>query len=207
MQRAMLLIGPTGSGKTPLGQALETRGLGALNCLHFDFGSQLRHAVNGNAKAGMSEQDLAVVRNVLETRALLEDSDFPIALRLLRGFLASHDARKDDWIVLNGLPRHEGQARGLQGLLKVDLVVHLVCEDRMVLSRIGTNAGGDRNGRTDDSLEDVREKLEIFRNRTKPLIDYYEGTGARIITLAVEANSGGEEARSQLLEEMGFADR
>ena len=207
MRRAMLLIGPTGSGKTPLGQALEARGLGNLNCLHFDFGFELRHAATGDGKAELSDQDLDVVRNVLETRALLEDSDFPIALRLLRGFLSSNDAREEDLIVLNGLPRHEGQARGLRGLLKVDLLVHLVCEDRTILSRIETNAGGDRDGRTDDSLEDIREKLGIFRSRTKPLIDYYERTGARIITLSVEANSGGEEARSTLLGEMGFADR
>ncbi len=40
--KAILLLGPTGSGKTPLGQALEKKGLAGRRCVHFDFGANLR---------------------------------------------------------------------------------------------------------------------------------------------------------------------
>ena len=43
--RALLLLGPTGSSKTPLGQLIEQRGLWQTRCLHFDFGANLRQIV------------------------------------------------------------------------------------------------------------------------------------------------------------------
>jgi hypothetical protein len=38
----MLLIGPTGVGKTPFGSCLEKNGFRGRRCLHFDFGHELR---------------------------------------------------------------------------------------------------------------------------------------------------------------------
>ena len=40
--KAVLLVGPTGCGKSPLGQLLERLGLKGMRCLHFDFGKRLR---------------------------------------------------------------------------------------------------------------------------------------------------------------------
>ena len=47
MQRpsAILLLGPTGSGKTPLGELMERRGFGGRRCRHFDLGDRLRRFV------------------------------------------------------------------------------------------------------------------------------------------------------------------
>ncbi|MEE8450650.1 MAG: hypothetical protein V3R99_02015 [Thermoguttaceae bacterium] len=46
--RAALLLGPTGAGKTPLGRLIEQRGLWGVRCLHFDFGDNLREVVRRN---------------------------------------------------------------------------------------------------------------------------------------------------------------
>lgn len=43
---AVLLLGSTGSGKTPLGDLIERRGLRGVRCLHFDFGVNLRKIVD-----------------------------------------------------------------------------------------------------------------------------------------------------------------
>ena len=42
---AVLLLGPTGAGKSPLGDWLEARGLWGRPCHHFDFGANLRAIV------------------------------------------------------------------------------------------------------------------------------------------------------------------
>ena len=44
-RRAIVLLGPTGSGKTPLGDLIERCGLWGAPCLHFDFGACLRSIV------------------------------------------------------------------------------------------------------------------------------------------------------------------
>ncbi len=48
--KAVLLIGATGTGKTPFGQQLETQDLWGKRYHHFDFGEQLRLSVSGNRK-------------------------------------------------------------------------------------------------------------------------------------------------------------
>ena len=75
---AMVLLGPTASGKTPLGELLEVRGLGGRRCAHFDFGECLRRVVRqGQSDVAVSAKDVQFLRGVLETGVLLEDKDEP----------------------------------------------------------------------------------------------------------------------------------
>jgi len=45
---AILLLGPTGTGKTPLGNVLALRGWRGQPCLQFDFGANLRELAARN---------------------------------------------------------------------------------------------------------------------------------------------------------------
>jgi adenylate kinase family enzyme len=191
---AILVLGPTGAGKTPLGQLLQNRGLPGARCLHFDFGATLREVVDRDASDPiLSRADLDFLRGVLESGTLLEEQHFPIAERLLRSFLAGHDSQQPAVIVLNGLPRHAGQAQGLEPLLDVRTVVYLACSAETVLQRIRSNVGGDRGERSDDSTKAVRRKLELFAQRTAPLLDYYRGRGVSIRQIEVRADSTPEQ--------------
>jgi adenylate kinase family enzyme len=61
--KAILLLGPTGSGKTPLGQVLEERGLWGHTCMHFDFGANLREIVACNKPDGpIGAEDITLLR-------------------------------------------------------------------------------------------------------------------------------------------------
>ena len=185
---AVLLLGPTGSGKTPLGQLLERRGLWGLRCLHFDFGHELRHSVRQDSLV-LSDAERELVARMLRTGALMEDEHFPVALKIFQGFLNSHNADKRTLIILNGLPRHVGQAERMQEVVRMLAVISLECTPETVMQRISVNAGGDRAGRIDDSLAGVKRKLKLFKECTTPLIDYYGARHVGIITVEVGPTS------------------
>ncbi len=183
---ALVLLGPTGSGKTPLGRMFHERGLHGRPCVHFDFGENLRTVVaQGTPDATVSRQDITFLRDVLATGALLEDEDFPIAQRLLKSFLNRSAGDPHTLVILNGLPRHIGQATGIEALLDVRNVVRLDCQPRIVFARIAANSGGDRSSRADDDLPAIERKLAIFADRTSPLVEHYQRAGAQLITLDV----------------------
>jgi adenylate kinase len=194
---AILVLGPTASGKTPLGQHLERFGLWGRRCRHFDFGAQLRAAAAGDAVARLlSAEELAVIEQSLRTGTLLEDQQFPIAARILSGFLQRID--RDDRIILNGLPRHAGQARDVAALVEVAAVISLECPPQIVCERIRCNAGGDRSGRCDDDLDAVTRKLEIYKQRTEPLIEHYHCASRPIYHLAVSMDTTPADAHRHL---------
>jgi adenylate kinase family enzyme len=182
--QAILLIGPTGSGKSPLGQWLETHGLAGRRCHHFDFGANLRGAASGKC-SGFVPAETAFLRDVLERGALLENEMFYIALKILDAFIAQRRVQPDGLLVMNGLPRHAGQAGGLRERLEFVAVVHLVCNAATVLERLRRNTGGDRTARDDDARELVGKKLRTFHERTAPLIEHYRQRGVPVAEVSV----------------------
>lgn len=196
-----LLLGPTGSGKTPLGRLFEKEGLGKRNCRHFDFGAELREIASDAQRAReLSASDVRIILRSLATGALLEDHEFPLALRVLRVFVRRERIGGDDLLILNGLPRHVGQARMMEDTVKVLAVVSLEAGSEVVRERIRLNTGGDRIERPDDELRAIRQKLVIFRMRTLPLTDYYENREVPVLRLPVGVRTTAEEMRRRIIE-------
>jgi adenylate kinase len=185
---AILLLGPTGAGKTPLGDCLAARGLHGRRCVHFDFGAQLRRVAQEGGP-GLSPDDRAYVQRVLTEGALLEDETFYIARAILAAFMANEGVGAQDLVVLNGLPRHAGQARDVGEVLRVTYVVALECSAEVVHARIATNSGGDRTARSDDSVAQVAAKLELYAARTHPLLDHYRSEGVQLRLVPVGVNT------------------
>jgi adenylate kinase family enzyme len=206
--QGILLLGPTGAGKSPLGDRIEAVGLGTRRFCHFDFGANLRRAATREgADADFLEEEREFLRSVLRSGALLENDRFPLAERILRRFLEERCREAAAEVVLNGLPRHVGQAEAVGRIVHVHTVVSLRCSEEVVARRIGTNVGGDRSKRSDDSDTDIRRKLAIFAERTGPLVDYYRRAGRLVIDLPVTAEMTPESAWCALraeLEMSGF---
>ena len=114
---SILLLGATGTGKTPLGNFIEKNGLLGKKCFHFDFGESLRESVFRTKATLLDDHEMQYLTNVLEKGLLLEDKDFPIAEKILRSFIQQKQVTHDDILILNGLPRHKGQAESLDNMV------------------------------------------------------------------------------------------
>ncbi len=183
--QGILLLGPTGVGKSPLGDLLEQQGLYGLRLLHFDFGHELRAIARGERRDGILPSERLFIQRVLEEGLLLEDEHFYLAVKILKAFLYSKKARGREILVMNGLPRHHGQARSLAPIVHIPLVIVLEASFEEILERIHKDVGGDRKGRTDDKIELIYKKWLTYRDRTRPLMKFYRKQGAKVLKLLV----------------------
>ena len=198
--KAMLLIGPTGAGKTPLGDHIEINGFKGERCFHFDFGDQLRRlADRASPPEGVEADEHTFIRDVLEKGQLLENEHFIIAEKIIGLFLEQKGFAENDILVLNGLPRHIGQAEDIGQRVKVLSLLVLECSAEDVLSRIRQNTGSDRTGRSDDGIEMVQKKIEIFKDRTSRLIAHYSNTGSTVLKIKVGPSSTAGQMYSELM--------
>lgn len=183
---SVLLLGPTGVGKSPLGDTIALQGLFGRRCLHLDFGSELRNAVTrADRSVAYTKKELDFIHGVLERGLLLENEHFFLAEKIISLFLVRVGFSKYDVLVLNGIPRHQGQAKDIAAMARVHSLVVLDCSADDVLYRILNNVGGDRTERIDDNKELIDKKLSTFRERTTPLIDYYTSSGLAIYRIRV----------------------
>jgi adenylate kinase len=153
----LIFLGPPGAGKGTQAQILAEH----LHIPHISTGEILREAMKEQTPLGIKAQSY-VNSGELVPDQLVQD--------LVAERLDQQDA-KSGWI-LDGFPRKVTQAAFLEELLQKtgqggERVVNLDAPDAVVVARLL-----DR-GRKDDSEEVIRRRLEVYRNETAPLIDYY----------------------------------
>jgi adenylate kinase family enzyme len=182
---AILILGPTGSGKSPLGECIASRGFVGRRSHHLDFGSELRSIASDKGASPYTPSEQEFIIGVLERGLLLEKEHFTLARKIITLFLERSRFRSGDLLVLNGIPRHEGQARDIASIARIHSLVVLDCSADSVFCRIREDTGGDRAGREDDERLLIEKKLVIFRERTAPLIVHYEQSGSRIYRIDI----------------------
>jgi len=195
----MLLFGPTGVGKSPLGNAIAQNGLFGRRCHHLDFGEELRGAVSREELSpAYSSKELDFIHGVLERGLLLENEHFPLAEKIFGLFLDRAGFASRDLLILNGIPRHTGQSEDIARIARIHALIVLDCTVDDVYHRIRNNVGGDRTERLDDDKKLIAKKLEIFRERTAPLVGYHSQRGCRIYRVNVSATTTTEQAYQSL---------
>ena len=108
---------------------------------------------------------------------------------------------EEDRLVLNGLPRHIGQARMMEDVVRVSAVISLEAGADVIRERIELNTGGDRIDRADDELQAVRQKMVFFRMRTQPLIAYYENREVPVFRIPVGVRTRPEEMYAAVVDQ------
>ena len=197
---SILLLGPTGVGKSPLGDSLANNGLFGRQCHHLDFGSELRIVVSdAAASAKYSRAEIDFIHGVLMHGILLENEQFPLVEKIFSLFLARVRFSQCDVLILNGIPRHLGQADDIAKIADIRALVVLDCPADAVFCRIRENVGGDRTERTDDNKDLIEKKLSIFHERTAPLIEHYERKGCVVYRLDISGTMTTDQAYTRLL--------
>ncbi len=180
----LLLIGPPGSGKGTQGQRLAER----LGLAHVAAGDLLREQVAAGTPLGRQVQDM------MAKGQLVPDE---LVLGLVRPALER--AAAGGGFVLDGFPRSVRQAEQARALAEAegfpaDAVVYLDAPREELTARILARA--EREGRADDTQEVITERLAVFDEATKPLVEHYRGRG---LLHVVDALGNPDEVTASIL--------
>jgi adenylate kinase len=83
-------------------------------------------------------------------------------------------------VIFDGFPRTIPQAKALKEMLagrgaKVNAVVGLEVEDAELIERLIKR--GQMSGRSDDNLDTIKQRLNVYHSQTSPLRDFYMEEG------------------------------
>jgi adenylate kinase len=160
----LLLMGPPGAGKgTQANRLASGRGLVKLST-----GDMLREHVRRGTELGVR------AKGIMEAGDLVPDD---LIIAMVRREL---DGQQSVRVLLDGFPRTPGQAAALDSLLSehgttVTAVVALEVDSEELVRRLLQRSRDE--GRFDDNEATIRKRMEVYRNETQPLIDYYRGQG------------------------------
>jgi adenylate kinase len=188
----IVLLGAPGSGKGTQAKKLEAD----RNLPQISTGDMLRQAVAAGTRFG------AKAKETMAAGQLVSDD---IVLGILSERLARPDAA--DGFILDGFPRTRQQAAALEELLDelgVPLDAALLLDvdfdnlmkrltGRRTCSKTGKllnihfsaqeeideclEAGGELIQREDDNEETIRSRLDVYREQTEPVVNYYRDRG------------------------------
>ncbi len=198
----VILLGPPGVGKGTQAVRLAD----SVGWEHVSTGDLLRAARRDGTDLGRKAEAY------MDAGELVPDA---LILDLVRDHLK--DIAPEAGILLDGFPRTTAQAEGLAGVLqgtgrRVDQVVVFQASDEELIKRLagrrscpdcgavfnvhftppkkeGTcdRCGGTLVHRDDDQPETVRRRLVVYREQTAPLIEWYRGSDARVVSVNAEA--------------------
>ena len=154
----LIFLGPPGAGKGTQAAMLARE----LNIPHISTGDILRGAIANKTALGIKAQ------TYLEVGELVPDD---LIMKLIRERLARPDAAKG-WI-LDGFPRNLSQAKALEHLLHIlqqphpQIINFNVATESLILRML-------HRGRKDDNEKVIRRRLEVYQDKTTPLITFYK---------------------------------
>lgn len=188
----LIYLGPPGAGKGT--QAKKISNL--CHVPHVSTGDTLRTAVAQQTDLGKKAE------LYMKAGDLVPDE---LIFGLISERLVGDEAGLG-WI-LDGFPRNVEQASFLDGLLaeidqKFDCVVNLDVPDEVIVSRLIQR--GQQEHRSDDTEATIRHRLDVYRQETEPLIDFYRNRQALV---SVNGNQPIEAVTYELIEVLGLKHR
>ena len=196
MKAKVVLLGPPGCGK---GTQAEKMG-DDLGYVKLSTGDMLREAVRNQTELGLK------AKTYMDSGGLVPND---LIIGLMKEKIEGLDK-----IILDGFPRTVEQADALAEQVDIDIAINIDVPDDELISRLtqrrscpDCNAvyhlsnkppakegvcdkcGAGLYQRDDDKEETVKNRLEVYRKNTFPLIEYYEKRGKLVTIPGVGDNS------------------
>jgi adenylate kinase len=183
----LILLGPPGAGKGTQAKSISKE----FNIPHISTGDIFRKNISEKTALGIE------AKGYMDKGLLVPDE---LTVRIVEDRLKSDDCSMG--YLLDGFPRTVYQAEKLEKIDKLDCVLLLQVPDEFILSRmtgrrvctscgasfhIENNppkiegicdlCGGQLVQRKDDNKETVAQRIEVYKNQTEPLVNYYKDKG------------------------------
>jgi adenylate kinase len=197
----IVMLGSPGVGKGTYAKILSEK----YDIPTISSGDLFRKAIRDETELGKK------IRGYISRGDLVPDK---LVIELVKERLLEDDCRNG--FFLDGFPRTVAQAEAMEGFKKTDKALNFVASDEVILSRLGgrrtcrecgaiyhvTNfppkvegicdlCGGQLCQRSDETPQAIKNRLQVYREKTKPVIDYFREKG---LLAVVDANYGIEEA-------------
>ncbi len=212
----IVMLGAPGSGKGTQAKRLEAE----RGWLQVSTGDLLRQAVADGTELGRR------AKAAMDAGELVSDD---IVLGMIKERIAKPDAASG--FVLDGYPRNSKQAEDLERVLgelglALDAAILMDVDFDILMKRLTGRrtcsktgkllniyfspkeeidaciaAGGELIRRDDDNEETIRNRLEVYKSQTAPLVDYYAGRG---LLRRVDAEGSMDEVHDRLLAALGL---
>ncbi|MBD5292078.1 MAG: adenylate kinase [Bacteroides sp.] len=162
----IVLFGAPGSGKgTQSARIIDQFGL-----YHISTGEVLREHIARGTELGLTAEKYISKGHLIPDELIID----------LIADVIDNDAREAKGVVFDGFPRTIPQAEALKKMLeergsKVHSVVGLEVPEEELVERMINR--GKETGRADDNIETIKNRLEVYRNQTHPLREFYINEG------------------------------
>jgi adenylate kinase len=180
----LILFGPPGVGKGTQAEMIALK----LNLFHLSTGEVLRKAVSDGTELGKKAKE------IMDSGSLVPDD---IMIGIVRDALKNND--KTAGFILDGFPRTIAQADALNILFgelgyKEVRVLNLTADDAELVSRLL------KRGRSDDTEETIKHRLEVYYSSTAPVKGIYDKMGN---VTDVNGLGSKEDINKKILETLG----
>ena len=159
----LILFGPPGAGKGTQAAKLQEE----LQLPHISTGDIFRYHIKNETELGKK------VKAILASGELVSDD---VVVELVVNELGQEKYK--DGYILDGFPRTVPQAEALDAFLgesgtSVDHFLILTVPEEELIKRILSRG----QGREDDTEEMIKNRLHVYREETKPVMDHYQKQG------------------------------
>ena len=188
----IIMLGAPGAGKGTISTRLNEN----FNLPHISTGDIFRENIKNETELGK------LAKSYIDSGKLVPDE---VTTNLILNRIEKDDCKNG--YILDGFPRNLVQAEGLEKSLlnnskKIDYVIYVFADENKIVDRLtgrrvcekcGTPyhirtlkskvegicdlCGGKLIQRKDDTEEVIRDRLKVYNEQTKPLIDYYRKKG------------------------------